>query len=211
MRVYIVRHGQTEWNISTRWQGNKDIPLDDVGISQAYRLAERLSDFNIKCIYTSPLSRSAMTATIIQKKVSANLVLVDDMKEICLGEWEGYTSNQLKEKYKTQFVEWETNPNAQTSFGVENYASLQERAFKTFKHICAIKNESVLLVGHGTWTRVLICKLLNISLNDRMNFEISNTGISMVDVCDEIYRLVTLNDVSHLFNSKVNGDVHLGC
>lgn len=160
-------------------------------------MAQRLTNLNIKTIYSSPLKRAGATAEIIQKSISSDIIFLDEMKEVRLGQWEGFSSNQLRETNKTDFYDWETNPECTIGFGVENYKSLQDRAYSTFKNICD-KGEQALLVGHGTWTRALVCKILNIPFKDRMNFELNNTGISTFDISNGKTTLVTLNDKSHI-------------
>lgn len=67
-KIILVRHGETDWNSQLRFQGGKDIPLNDVGRDQARKLAEYLTDTNIDVIYSSNLSRARDTAQIIGEK-----------------------------------------------------------------------------------------------------------------------------------------------
>lgn len=78
MKVYLIRHGQTDWNIQGRFQGREDIPLNEVGIMQAQECGEALKGENFKAVITSPLSRASKTAEIIAELVSADHVIIED-------------------------------------------------------------------------------------------------------------------------------------
>ena len=202
MRIYLVRHGQTAWNKVGRWQGNQEVPLDEVGIEQTMKLASKLSQYRVGKIYASPLKRVAMSADILREKIGGEIVYSQGLREVHLGEWEGYTSDEIIENYGELFHVWVENPAAQIGFGVENILDLQDRAYKEFEEIASHEKEDIIIVSHGTWTRCLLCKLLNIPLENRRGFEVSNTGISVID-CDAAERpprftVITLNDVSHL-------------
>ena len=61
-RIYLIRHGQTDWNVEGRWQGNLDVPLGEIGYKQAQALADTLQDRPISAIYSSDLMRAVKTA-----------------------------------------------------------------------------------------------------------------------------------------------------
>ena len=202
MKIYIARHGQTAWNKIPRWQGNLDVPLDETGISQVYKSAEKLSRFRISRIYSSPLKRAAASAEILREKIDAGIVYREGLREIRLGEWEGLTSREIIEKHGRLYGEWEGNPTAQIGLGVENVFDLQQRAYREFYAISMAETDDFVIVAHGTWTRCLLCSLLSIPLENRMNFEVSNAGISLISFDKNgnapLFKVVTLNDVSHL-------------
>ncbi len=88
MEIFLARHGETDWNKNGRLMGQKDIPLNEAGISQAKKLKAKLSDIDFDCCYSSPLARAKETAEIICE--SKCPVLCDDnLKERFGGELEG--------------------------------------------------------------------------------------------------------------------------
>ena len=202
MTIYIVRHGQTAWNKTLRWQGNQDVPLDETGISQTHKLAEELLLYRVNKVYSSPLKRAAMSAEILREKIDADIIYREGLREVHLGEWEGLTTKEIIEKHGKLYGEWIENPSAQIGFGVENISDLQQRAYREFCAINAAEKGDFVIVAHGTWTRCLLCRLLNTPLISRMNFEVSNAGINII-ACDgnrdtPHFTVTTLNDISHL-------------
>ena len=104
MKVFITRHGQTEWNSLGRLQGRKDIELNEVGKEQALITGEKIKDEKIDIIITSPLKRARETAEIINKQFNVEIVEDDRLMERCYGDFEGITKVELKEK-KIQYPE----------------------------------------------------------------------------------------------------------
>ena len=89
MDIYLIRHGETDWNKTKRLQGVTDIPLNACGIELAEKTAEGLKDVPFDRIYTSPLIRAKKTAEIIRGDRPVELVVTDGLKEISFGEYEG--------------------------------------------------------------------------------------------------------------------------
>jgi len=203
MRLYIVRHGQTAWNKEFRFQGSSDIPLDDVGKDQAYRVSKMLAYYKVSKIYASPLIRANTTAQIIQKKVNVPISYDPGLQEVKLGEWEGLTVKEINKEYSKEFLIWENEPTKQVGLGVETYYDLQNRAVNTVENICKKESENLIIVTHGAWMRALLCNVLNISLENRLGFEITNTGLTILERIqikdDHKFVVLTLNDITHLY------------
>ena len=202
MRAYIVRHGQTAWNKAGRWQGNQDVPLDEIGIKQTKQLAAKLPAYRIGKLYSSPLRRAAMSADILRDKIGGEIAYRQGLREVRLGEWEGFTSDEIIKKHGELFRAWEENPAARIGLGVENALDLQNRAYKEFVEIVSREKNDFIIIAHGTWARCLLCKLLSVPLEKKKGFEVSNAGINVID-CDVSgkhpgFTVITLNDVSHL-------------
>lgn len=197
MRIILARHGQTNWNIEKRWQGNQDIRLNDRGIKQAQMLCKRVEDFQIDRIYTSPLLRAKKTAEIVNTKLNIELIIDNDLREISFGDWEGHTLYELEEKFPEDFKKWDAIENANVGFGVESYGHLQNRAYETLRKISCIKAETILIITHGTWIRALICKLMDIPIDNKRCFEISNCGLTILDFDEktEVFKIVSLNNI----------------
>lgn len=97
-RILLVRHGQSEWNLTGRWQGQNDPPLTDLGRAQAATAARSLG--TVDAIWSSDLQRAAETSTIISNELGVGPVVLDaDLRERNAGEWEGLTRAQIDEQY----------------------------------------------------------------------------------------------------------------
>ncbi len=205
MKVYLLRHGETEWNALRKWQGSTDIELNDVGIKQAERAALSFENCKVKALYSSNLVRAKKTAEVINDiAFNGELVLhiEEDLAEIKLGHWEGLTYDEVSEKHSDDFKRWSLNHTEVIGYGVENFYDLQQRAFNIFNKICTENSDDILIVSHGAWIRALICKLLHIPLESKMHFEIENTSITTIEViqngAENNYIIKTLNDVKHV-------------
>lgn len=97
MKIYMLRHGQTDWNIQRKVQGSSDIPLNEQGRKMAEETAQGLQQIPFDHIFASPLSRARETAEYIGKQIGKPLILDDRLKEIHFGEYEGITEKKLQE------------------------------------------------------------------------------------------------------------------
>jgi broad specificity phosphatase PhoE len=136
---YFIRHGETDWNFEGRCMGQKDIPLNDRGISQAIRASSLLQEFPIKSICYSPLLRTKRTAEIINKTLNCPMIEIDALKECCWGTFEG----ELKQN-SNHLEEWIVGNSPK---GAEDYKSFIRRALNGINE--ALKYPVPLIVSHG--------------------------------------------------------------
>lgn len=104
--VYLIRHGETDWNMQGRWQGHVDVPLNEIGYRQARLLANRLARDGVRfeAIYSSDLARAYQTAWEIGTVLKVPVQLLPALREIDTGRWSGLTTDEVR----TQFPdEWE--------------------------------------------------------------------------------------------------------
>lgn len=99
---YFLRHGQTKWNAEGRFQGHTDIPLNDVGLSQARDAATILARCRVDLIVASPLIRAHKTAEIVAAHLDRPLLMDDDLKERHFGAFEGLVVNEVKAQFGLQ-------------------------------------------------------------------------------------------------------------
>lgn len=108
MNLYIVRHGQTDWNKAVRLQGRSDIPLNDYGRELARMTGEGLRDVSFDLAFTSPLSRARETAELILQGKDVELMEDDRIVEISFGKYEGLTWSEdgytIPEDFKLFFT-----------------------------------------------------------------------------------------------------------
>ena len=99
MILYVIRHGETKWNVERRLQGRSDVELNEYGIYLAEVTAEALKDVNFDVIYSSPLIRAYKTAEIIRGDRNINIITDDRLKEMCFGDYEGKVTDTLPDEF----------------------------------------------------------------------------------------------------------------
>lgn len=198
-KIYIVRHGQTEWNIQGKIQGHANAPLTEKGLGQGELVANRLKDEVIDVIYASDLDRARITAEKISKSTGAKLIITEELREMSFGIWEGMLFTEVKEKYPEDFLKWLSKPedlkieNGETLFTLENR---MERVINDImsKH----EGENICIVSHGTALKTLILHLLKMPLTNYKNLAMDNVSISIVEKRDYNNVLKIYNDTNHL-------------
>lgn len=158
--IYIVRHGQTEWNVERRLQGHGDSPLTELGIKQAHDLKELLGNVHFDAVFSSDLLRAKRTAEIITLEKKLEVLTTELLRERSWGKFEGQNVEVLH-----QFDElFEKLTDAEkftykSDVSIENDAEISTR-FITFTREIAIRyaRKTVLIVTHGGIMRALLIK-----------------------------------------------------
>lgn len=127
--LILIRHGETDWNVDGRYQGQADPPLNAKGLAQAYRLAEELAGVELRVLYTSPLRRALQTARILAETLDLPLHQEPRLMEIHQGDWQGRLRADIAARYPDLFRRWETEPWAVTPPGGEHLAQVQARVY----------------------------------------------------------------------------------
>ena len=178
MRIFITRHGQTNWNVLKKIQGQTDIELNDNGKMQAIEAGKVLKNEKIDLIITSPLKRAKETAEIINKNFNVSIIEDKRLMERNFGEFEGTTKEErtkLKESYPEINDIWNYNKNV-TIDTVETMQELFDRVYKFFDEIKEIyKEKDILIVTHGGTSLPIICYLKKIPLNEVINKDVAKT------------------------------------
>lgn len=161
--LYLVRHGQTDYNLKRLCQGHADIPLNQTGILQAERLSKEIQDIPFAAAYSSDLSRALITATIITKALNVPLYPDQRLREIGMGSYEGVSYDDMiknfVERYQGEDFENKKYP------GGESIQDVASRVNAAIRLISAHHpDENVLVVAHGVSLSTLICSISNIPL-----------------------------------------------
>lgn len=140
--IYFIRHGETDFNIEKRIQGQLDIELNENGINQAEECAKKIKDFKFDVIYSSPLKRAKITAEIINKHHNVPIIFDDRLMEFNAGPMQGKEFKSFSKEIQEEFL------NFPERFGAEKNMDFLNRVSEFFK---TIENEqkNILIVGHG--------------------------------------------------------------
>ncbi|WP_180955383.1 histidine phosphatase family protein [Peribacillus deserti] len=200
LTIYLVRHGKTEWNVQTRWQGWGNGELTAEGMQGATLLSKRLKDEPIDKVYASSSKRAYHTAEIIIGRRSIEIVKEDVLREMHFGDWEGRTKDEVIAQYANEVKAfWET-PHLYTRDQGELFPDVYERAAEAWKMI--LENHSsgtVLIVSHSIFLRVLLSYLKDLPLEHLFKQEpLLNTSLTQIQVEDGKVSIIFEGDTSHL-------------
>lgn len=194
MKIYLVRHGQTLFNVKQRIQGWCDSPLTEMGVNQAIALGKGLSDIDFICAYSSTSERAIDTANYIIGDREISLTSIKGLKEMNFGTLEGEIEEDVLAKdgssHDKGFVE----------FGGETIAMTQKRVIDTLNDIAKKHPDgNVLVVSHGG---AIMCALLGLSTYEVEHFRkegnhIGNCSVSIIKYGETI-ELETIADTSFI-------------
>jgi alpha-ribazole phosphatase len=199
MRLYLIRHGETDWNIARRYQGHRDIPLNHTGIQQARQIAERLSKEKIYAVYSSDLSRARETAEQIAQSHKLKVTSDARWRELSFGDWEGLTNPEIQAKAPDELALWQSDSTLYAPPHGETLAQLAERVLSAFNELRDIHAEqTIVIVSHGGPLQILLCHALGVSFQRHWQFSISKSALSVLSLYTDSAILELFNDTSHL-------------
>lgn len=186
MKLYLVRHGETEWNRMEKIQGQVEIPLNANGIAIAYKTADMLAHVPFDAAFSSPLSRASETGRIILGDRDVELIKREELIEIGFGIWEGYSilmaTNNPKDVVHNFFEKPEAYLPPETA---ESYEQLFKRSNDFMSNVIIPledKKENILITTHSAWIRSVVNPLLGIGLEDFWKLEMPNCAVSIIEV-----------------------------
>lgn len=178
-KLYLIRHGETDYNSELRFQGQIDIPLNQKGIEQAEKVADFFKDIPLKTIYTSTLQRARTTAEIIGKAKGIEPQETDALREMSFGIWENMNSKDIQKNYAKEWKDFFASPASTTIPKGESMSDVQKRAYPVVQQILDEHPEGdVAFVAHGGIIRVLICTMLGLDLNRAWHLHVGNASIT---------------------------------
>jgi broad specificity phosphatase PhoE len=199
--LILIRHGETEGNVQQVWHGALDAPLTARGQAQvqatAQRMVELAKQYPIDIFYVSPLPRAHSTASAIASAINAELISEDGLREFSLGDWEGRTFLDLKEREQLwerwRVDPWFTPPNGESpgSFNQRAVAALQNL---TNRH----PGQTILAVTHSGVICTVLATWLGGHPEDWQHWEPHNCAITILRANDDGWQPILVNDVSHL-------------
>ena len=198
-RLYIVRHGETEWNAQGRIQGHTDVDLSDHGRQQARAVAQRLSGVNFDVIYSSDLSRSRETAQIILGQRPTSLHSTDRLREFHKGVFEGLTVHEYMRRYPDLYQASLVND---LDFAPTGGETIRQTSARMAGFVSDLKKqhqeETVLVVGHGGSLRSAVVAIMDFPLEANWKLHMYNCSLSVFDIYPDNAVMLLYNDTSHL-------------
>lgn len=200
MKIYITRHGQTEWNVEGRMQGAKNSNLTQQGKKEAMNLGNSLKDTKIDYIYTSPLTRAYDTALLIKSDREIDVEIYENLKEMNFGVWEGMHSDDVVRDYEKEHYKFWNEPHLYTPIGGETFESLINRIKIALSDIISQnKGENILLVTHTVVIKAIYAIVKDYEIKDFWNPPyIKNTCVTILECNEDNYKFILEADTSHV-------------
>ena len=186
-RLLMVRHGETNWNKESRFQGIKDIPLNENGRSQGRKAGAFLQDVQIDFAVSSSMLRPKETAEIIlQHHPNVSLSAVPELIEICHGLWEGMLETEIQADYRDLLQQWKDKPETVQMPEGENLQQVWDRGVAAWNKIVAEYSntetpQTGLIVAHDAINKVILCYLLGLEPKNFWNIKQGNCAVSVID------------------------------
>jgi phosphoserine phosphatase len=211
MALYLVRHGQTEYNEQQKMQGQTNSLLNQEGQDQARLIGRKLEGMHFAKIYTSDLKRAYDTAKIINEYLKLELIEDIALREIHLGLFEGKTMEQVKNTHQDILTHYDEMDFDFDLHQGESLNQFNKRIVAAFKKIASKHfNEDVIIVTHRGFIQILLCTLFNLPFNKRNEISIDNGSISVVSYNKQFdnFECIILNDTRHLDIHHFKGEGH---
>ncbi len=199
MRLIVIRHGETSYNVEDRLTGQSDISLSSLGEQQALAVASYLSTEQLDVIVSSDLQRARATATAVAQHHGLTVQEDPLLRELSLGTWEGRTMAEVWLSEPDQVERWIADPSIYAPEGGETLLEFHDRivcALDRWYALCP--DATVVWVTHAGVIGVLICHVLEIDLERRWQFHHDNASVTELSIVGSRISLVRLNETAFL-------------
>ncbi|MGB7341183.1 MAG: histidine phosphatase family protein [Phototrophicaceae bacterium] len=197
--LWLIRHGQTDWNTEQRFQGTSDQPLNATGETQAASLAPRLQAMHFDGIYCSDLIRVKRTADLALAGNTDTVTYDARLQEFNFGAWEGMSWDEARQHNAVEFAKWVDDRNY-NPHGGETIDDMVQRldAFLVDIDDKHAPDEHLLLFAHGGTLATLVCMLLGTDPKKWWQYRFLNCTLNEVIRIKRGAILARLNDMTHL-------------
>jgi probable phosphoglycerate mutase len=205
--IYAVRHGETEWNLVGKQQGQLNSPLSDAGVKQARLLAEGLGGREIQVLYSSDLGRALETAGVIGAALGLETQVDPRLRERHLGSLQGLTWEAFRSRFPEEAARAESGDPDYACPGGESPRERHQRCVACCAELAARHpGGRILVVTHGGVVNSLFHHALGIELGQPRRFSNVNAAINSFSVTGDRWRLDTWGDISHMRGMTVLDD-----
>lgn len=199
-KIFLIRHGETEWNKLGRLQGNSDVSLSPEGIRQAQLLAAHVPFNHIDAVYASDLQRAVDTAKILAAKFNLHVTTKSGLRETNFGDWEGRVISGLLEESPDDFGNFFINPDKVKPPNGETFLECQARVMNALDEIIADHDDQrIIVVCHGAVIRLILCAALEIRIRKMWAIHQFNTALNVLVFEDGLFTVELMNSTAHLY------------
>lgn len=200
LKIYLVRHGQTEFNIQNRMQGRIDSPLTEKGRRDAEALGKYLSDVDFELVIASPSKRAQVTAELICKGRDISVQVEPDIREINMGSWEGRTKDEIIKAYPVEGEIFYNKPHLYKPLEGDSYYDVQERAVGAVKRFTELyKDGNILIVTHTVVIRAIIAYFKGYPMESLWKGPaIEGTSVTLLEAEHGNIKVASLGETPHI-------------
>lgn len=204
--LILVRHGETDWNLHHRFQGQSDVPMNDSGRDQAAAAADHLRGVHAAAIYCSDLVRCRQTAEIIGSVVGVAPTVAVELRERSFGRIEGLTRDEAAARFPESWEQRRRDSPAWVPPGGESLGEMWKRILTFTEDLWRRhQGQTFVIAGHGGPLKAIICSALGAGEQGRMRFAISNGSITVIRRNEAGSVVELMNETCHL--GEIPGDV----
>ena len=202
-RIYLVRHGTTDWNKEEIFRGRAECKLNETGKAEAKALALYFEEVPIEGVYSSPLSRAMETARPTAESKGREVVPDPAFTDLDFGAWQGLPLKEAQEKYPDLYRLWREQPGAVSFPRGENLAQVRNRTWEGLNRLAEENpKRTILIVTHRVVTKVLICAALRLDDSHFWQVKQDSTAINCFEYSRGIFNIAQINDTCHLKRTK---------
>ncbi len=159
MKIYLIRHGETDWNKAGKLQGSADIPLNEYGVELAQITSEQMKDIPLEIIYSSPLNRAHTTAQIMRRGREIPIIVDERLREMDFGMYEGMIVRDAGKSEDHPLHDFISHPEKYRPLEGEEFSGVITRAHSFIDEVlCPLQDnyEHVMLAVHGAFIRCFL-------------------------------------------------------
>jgi len=190
--LFLVRHGETDWNRSGQIMGEQPVPMNENGEAQVKRLATFLQSRSIHALYSSPVARALQTAEILASALQVPVTADRGLTEINVGEWEGQYWKHLTDEFARQ--QFYTRPEEARPPGGETLSEVQTRAVAAVERARTREGaDRLLFVSHADVVRTILAHYLRLDLKTVRQLRIDHASLTALEINGTLADLLFLN------------------
>jgi broad specificity phosphatase PhoE len=202
--IYLIRHGQTDWNKKKIFRGRADVPLNERGREEARALSRHLESARATACYASPLSRAVETAEIVAAPHSLSVRLDEGLTDMDYGKWQGLPDADAARRFPEMHRQWHETPHRVKFPGGESLAMVKKRAMNSLSRIVSSHPETTIFVAvHRVVCKVVICASLGLPNSAFWRIRQDNCAFNVIEFSENSSTVVLMNDTCYMRSAGI--------
>ncbi len=198
MKLYVVRHGETEWNKEEIFRGRKDVPLNVTGTKQADKTGRYFTGKSLDIVLSSPLSRAMQTAQAVARMTGVQVEAVEQLTDMSFGIWEGKPLKEVEELFPEDIAVWRSSPHKLKVEEGETLGEVRSRVRECIEKIGTGQPGAVVIATHRVICKVIVLSCLGIDNSHFWDMRFDPASITLLEGKDDRFSLAFANDTCHL-------------